>query len=97
MANDPKPSPQPDPSADPNTDQSLDQAKDSSPAAQETVAPDNSGVQVGGLKYTENADGTRTYPDQKPVETVDDPTPLPETPTETSPDAPKATDAPVGK
>jgi hypothetical protein len=31
------------------------------------------GVQVGGLEYTENEDGTRNYPAQGPVDVVEEP------------------------
>lgn len=40
------------------------------------------GVKTGGLPYTQLEDDYRRYPEQKPVETVDDPTPTPETPAE---------------
>lgn len=84
------------PASDNSAPVSGDQQKDSSPAAPTQVAPGDDGVQVGGLKYTTNVDGTRNYPDQKPVKTQDDPTPQPETKSETSADEPKPTDAPAG-
>lgn len=82
MGDDPQPSPKPQSTQDPN--------KDTSAAQPMQVAPDNSGVQTGGLKYTENEDGTRDYPDQKPVKTIDDPTPTPEVqaPAAANPEAP---------
>lgn len=40
---------------------------------QQAEQPSQEGVKVGGLVYTENEDGTRNYPDQKPVKTIDEP------------------------
>jgi hypothetical protein len=63
-------------------------------ASQEQPAEAQEGVKVGGLSYTTNDDGTRSYSDQEPVETVDDPTPQPE---QVQAEAPQQTDQPVGQ
>jgi hypothetical protein len=87
--------------------------KDVTPAQPEAVTPgadsstqsdqsegesDQEGVQVGGLAYVPNLDGTRHYQQQEPVETEDDPTPTPaEDPNSTPDPVAENTSEPVGR
>lgn len=89
--------PKPGPSTDktPSTQQTTSEATKVTSAAQpQQVSPGQEGVQVGGLDYTENEDGTRDYPQQEPVKTTDNPTPQPE---QVDAEAPQATNQPAGQ